>query len=117
MEEINYSHVGDYDLPNLTLMEQQNVFVGKYGLLRQSYLKTHRKIIYTNLLTSGKLQEHLVEVDRTANDRLETMMTQAVKAQGVTEDLKASDQMAWVGAMNSIKHQAEEIIFKELIYA
>jgi len=117
MEEINYSRFGDYDLPNLTLPEQKDVFVGKYGLLRKAYLKSHRRVIYTSLLTSGKLQEHLAEVDSVANDQLETMMRQAARAQGVTEALKATDQMAWVGAMNNIKHQAEEIIFKELIYA
>ena len=116
MNEITYSRVSDYDLPNLILPEQQNEVVGKYGLLRRNYLKTHRKIAYTNLLTSGKLQEHLVEVDQEANDRLETMVIQVAKAQNITEALKAVDQMVWIGAMNNIKHQAEEIIFKELIY-
>ena len=116
MNEITYSRVSDYDLPNLTLPEHKDVFVGKYGLLRKAYLKSHRRVIYTNLLTSGKLQEHLVEIDSMANDRFETMMKQSMKVQGVTEALKATDQMAWVGAMNNIKHQAEEVIFKELIY-
>ena len=116
MNEITYSRVEDYDLPNLTLPEQKDMFVGKYGLLRKAYLKSHRRVIYTSLLTSGKLQEHLVEIDREANDRLETMVSQAAEAQNITEALKASDQMAWVGAMNNIKHQVAEIIFKELIY-
>jgi len=116
MNEITYSQVDDYDLPNLTLPEQQNVFVGKYGLLRRNYLKTHRKVVYINLLTSGKLQEHLVEVDNVANERLKAIVSQAAKAQNITEALKASNQMAWVGTMNNIKHQAEEVIFKELIY-
>ena len=117
MNEITYSRVSDYDLPNLTLPTQKDIFVGKYGLLRRDYLKTHRKIIYINLLTSDKLQEHLVEVNRSANDRLETIVKQAVKAQNITEAMKASDQMAWVGAMNNITQQAEEVVFKELIYA
>ena len=117
MNEITYSRVNDYDLPDLTLPEQKDVFVGKYGLLRKAYFKSHRRVIYTNLLTSGKLQEHLAEIDSMANDRFETMMKQAMKVQGVTEALKATDQMAWVGAMNNIKHQSEEVIFKELIYA
>ena len=117
MEKINYSRFGDYDLPNLTLPEHKDVFVGKYGLLRKAYLKSHRRVIYTNLLTSGKLQEHLAEIDSVANYQLETMMKQAAKVQGVTEALKATDQMAWVGFINSIRHQAEEVIFKELIYA
>jgi len=116
MNEITYSRVSDYDLPNLTLPGPQNEFVGKYGLLRRNYLKTHRKIVYINLLTSGKLQEHLVYVDSAANERLETIVSQAAKAQNITEALKAVDQMAWVGAMNNIKQQAEEIVFKELIY-
>ena len=117
MNEITYSRVSDYDLPNLTMPERKDVFVGKYGLLRRNYLKTHRKIVYTNLLTSGKLQEHLVDVDSAANERLETIVSQAAEAQDISEALKASDQMAWVGAMSNIKQQAEEIIFKELIYA
>ena len=116
MNEITYSCVSDYNLPNLTLPKNKDVFVGKYGLLRRNYLKTHRKIVYTNLLTSGKLQEHLVDVDSAANERLETMVSQAAEAQNITEALKASDQLAWVGTMNNIKQQAEEIIFKELIY-
>jgi hypothetical protein len=116
MNEISYSRVSDYDLPNLTLPEHKDVFVGKYGLLRKAYLKSHRRVIYTNLLTSGKLQEHLAEIDSMANDRFETMVNQAVKAQNITEVLKASDQMAWVSAMNNIKNQAEEVVFKELIY-
>jgi hypothetical protein len=117
MNEITYSRVNDYDLPDLTLPEQQDIFVGKYGLLRKNYLKTHRKIAYTNLLTLGKLQEHLADVDQEANDRLRTIVSQAAERQNITEALKATDQMAWVGAMNNIKHQAEEIIVKELIYA
>lgn len=116
MNKITYSRVGDYNLPNLTLPETEDVFVGKYGLLRKAYLKNHRKIVYTNLLTSGKLHEHLAETDRAANDRLETLMKQVAEAQGVTESLKANDQMAWVGAMNNIRQQVEEVIFKELIY-
>jgi len=75
-----------------------------------------RPLWYINLLTSGKLQEHLMEIDREANDRLETMMKQAAEAQGITEALKATNQMAWVGAMNNIKRAAEEVIFKELVY-
>lgn len=117
MNGITYSRVGDYNLPNLTLPRQKGVSVGKYGLLRRAYLKTHRKIVYTNLLTSGKLYEHLAETEREANDRLETLMKQATEKQGITEALKATDQMAWVGATNNIRQQAEEVIFKELIYA
>ena len=69
----------------LTLPEQKDIFVGKYGLLRRAYLKTHRKAVYTNLVTSGKLQEHLAEVDRAANDRLETIVSQTAKAQNISQ--------------------------------
>ena len=116
MSEITYSRIGDYNLPDVTLPEQEHSFVGKYGLLRKAYLKTHRRVVYTNLLTSGKLYEHLVETDRAANDLLETLLKQSAEAQGITESLKADNQMAWVGAMNNIRQQAEEIIFNELIY-
>jgi len=116
MNEITYSRVGDYNLPDLTLPEQEHSFVGKYGLLRKAYLKNHKKIVYTNLLTSGELHEHLVEIDREANERLEILMKQLSEAQGITESLKSDNQMLWVGAMNNIHQQAEEIIFKELIY-
>lgn len=117
MSDITYTKVGDYYLPDLIMPEQPNVTIGKYGLLRKTYLKTHRKCLYTELLTSCKLHEHLAEVDRLAKDRLETLMKQMAEQQGVTESLKASDQMAWVGAMNNIKACAEEIIFSEIVYA
>ena len=91
--------------------------IGKYGLLYETYLKTHRRIIYTNLLTAGTLQEHLADIDTQANERLECLMKQMVAAQDITEALKAADQMAWVGAMNNIKACAEEIVLKEIVYA
>ena len=116
MNEITYSLVGDYRLPNLSLSEQEEVFVGKYGLLRRAYLKAHRKIIYTNLLTDGTLNQHLAEINNQATERLELIMRQMVAAQGITEKLKAANQMAWVGAMNNIKACAEEIVLKEIVY-
>ena len=116
MNEITYSKVSDYNLPNLSLPEQEEVFVGKYGLLHKTYLKNHRKIIYTNLLTAGTLHEHLAEIDSQANERLKIIMRQMAAAQGITEKLKATDQMAWVGAMNNIQACAEEIVLKEIVY-
>lgn len=116
MNELTFTRHGDYFLPDLTLPEQTDSFIGKYGLLRRTYLKTHRKILYINLLTSGKLQAHLADIDRQANDRLNLLMRQMAAAQGVTEGLKAADQMVWIGAMNNIMDCAEEIVLKEVVY-
>lgn len=117
MSGIEYSRVGDYFIPNLTLPDEPDVFIGKYGLLRRTYLETHRKILYINLLTAGTLTRHLVEVDEQSRERLETLMKQMAERQGVTEALKSTDQMAWVGAMNNIKACAEEIVYAEIVYA
>lgn len=117
MSKITYSRVGDYNLPDLCLPEQEPRFIGKYGLLHKTYLKNHRRIIYTNLLTAGTLYNHLAEIDAQANDRLEFFVKQMAQSQGITESLKAADQMAWVGSMNNIKACAEEIILKEIVYA
>jgi len=116
MSDLTYSRVGDYKLPDLCLPEQETRFIGKYGLLRKRYLKTYRKIIYINLLTAGTLHSHLAEIDEQARDRLELIMKQMSAAQGVTEELKANDQMLWVGVTNNIKACAEEIILKEIVY-
>ena len=117
MNNITYSRHGDYRLPDLCLPEQETLPIGKYGLLHKAYLKTHRKIIYTNLLTAGALHKHLAEVDQQANDMLELLMKQMVAAQGVDEQLKAEDQMLWVGKMNNIRACAEGIVLKEIVYA
>lgn len=117
MNKLKYTKHGDYYLPDLALPEQKSITIGKYGLLRKEHLKKHRPVIYTTLLTTCKLYEHLSEIDIKANERLELLMKQMAKAQGVTEILKATDQMAWVGAMNNIKACAEEIVLKEMVYA
>ena len=96
--------------------QEPETALGKYGLLRRRYLKEHRKVLFTNLLTSGKLNEHLAEIDRTAKQRMEQLVTEMARTEGVTEELKARDQMKWVGLMNSLKAQAEEIILSELVY-
>lgn len=112
-----YIQNGDYQIPNLILEEQTEVKpLGKYGRMRKNYLKEHRTVFYNNLLLSGKLTAHLQEIDETANRRLEQMMPELAKAAGVTESLKASDPMQWVGLMNNCKAQAEEMILTELIY-
>ena len=112
--ELTYRKAGDYFIPNLEVPEAPKV--GKYGMLRRSYLRENRQGIYTGLLLSGKLNKHLEEVDRQATEMVEHLVFQMVKLQGVTEELKAQDQLKWVGLMNNIRAEAEEIVLKELIY-
>ena len=102
--------------PNLELPEEETPRYGKYGRMRHTYLREHKKAYYTTLLFDGKLVAHLNEIDDTANARMELLVKQMAVAQGVTEDLKARNQMAWVRAMNNIHNAAEEIIFNELIF-
>ena len=114
---IEYRKVGDYYLPNLVAPENiKNFKLGKYGKLRLNYLKDLKKAEYTILLMDNKLQKHLMEIDKQANDRFEILMKQFAKKENITEELKAINQMEWVGRMNNIKNRAEEIILKELIY-
>ena len=115
MSKLTYIRCGDYDIPNLKLSEQPETSIGKYGRMRKSYLKKHRPILYNQLLMSEKLYPHLLEIDETAQSRLEQMMPQLAKEAGATEELKASDPMKWVGLMNTCKAQAEEILMAELI--
>ena len=112
---LTYTRNGDYLIPNLTLSEQPSEPLGKYGRMRKAYLKEHRPLIYNQLLMSEKLYPHLLEIDKTANSRLEQMMPQLAKDAGATEELKARDPMQWVGLMNTCKAQAEEILLAELI--
>jgi len=113
---ITYSQCGDYLIPNLVLPEAEQQPIGKYGRMRKRYLKDHRPVLYSNLLLSGKLYEHLTEIDRACEDRLDLIIRQMKTQENVTEKLKADDQMAWVAAMNSIQNRAEEIILSELVY-
>ena len=111
-----YTQVGDYLIPDISLPDAPAYPIGKYGRMRKAYLKEHRPGLYTQLILSGKLHEHLSEVERTCNDRLDIMIPQMAEAQGVTEAMKARDQLGWVGRMNEIKHSAEEIILAEIIF-
>ena len=113
--ELTYTMQGDYLLPDLTVPESPTL--GKYGMLRRSYLKDHRDGIYTGMLLTGKLNAHLTEIDRQATEMMERLTAQMAKAQGVTESLKASDQMKWVQMMNNIQNAAEETVLAELIYS
>ena len=112
---LTYTMNGDYQIPDLKLTEQPEKPLGKYGRMRKAYLKEHRPLIYNQLLLTEKLYPHLIEIDETAQSRLEQMMPQLAKEAGATEDLKASDPMKWVGLMNTCKAQAEEILMAELI--
>lgn len=117
MKELTYTRCGDYYIPNLKLSEQPEAPIGKYGRMRQRYLKEHRPGLYSSLILSEKLYPHLLEIDRAARERMDAMLPRIMEAAGVTEELKACDQLAWVGAMNSIRSRAEEIILSEMIFA
>ena len=111
-----YRQEGDYLIPNLSLPDESEYQIGKYGCMRRSYLKEHRPILYTNLLTSGTLHRHLAEIDQACNERMEIIVSAMAKQEDVTETLKASAQMEWVRHMNSIRSLAEEIVLTELVY-
>ncbi len=136
-----YSQVGDYYLPNMDIKlprkagndcaaQQEGrpvseasgdgapgTWIGKYGLMRRSYLKEHRPVLYTELIRTGKLREHLMEVNETCFRQMELLTSQMSTREGVTEALKAADPMAWLERMNSIQNRAEEIVLREYIFA
>ena len=117
MIELEYRQNGDYLLPDLGLTEAEQMPLGKYGLLRRHYLEENRPGLYTRLMLSGKLMEHLQEIEQTAQNRLERLMILLPKQNGVTEELKEKAPMQWVGMMNNIRSQAEELILTELVYS
>ena len=136
-----YSRVGDYYLPNMDIKlpkkagndcaaQQEDrpgseatdngapgTWIGKYGLMRRSYLKEHRPVLFAELIRTGKLHEHLAEVSETCSRQVEMLTAQMAKREGITEALKAADPMVWVARMNSIQNRAEEIVLREYIYA
>ena len=113
--ELTYRMESGYRLPNLDVPEAPKV--GKYGMLRRSFLANHRHGIYTGMLLTGELNAHLEKIDREATEMVERLTAQMVREQGVTEELKASDQMKWVGLMNNIQAAAEEAAMAEVVYA
>ena len=113
--ELTYTMQGDYLIPDLTVPESPKL--GKYGMLRRTFLRELRDGIYTGMLLNGTLNRHLEEVDRQAQKMLDDLTEQMKALNGVTEQLKAEDQMRWVQMMNSIRHSAEEVILNDLIYA
>ena len=112
-----YRQVGNYFIPNIVSQDDSNYQIGKYGRMRRSYLKEYRKILYNNYVLEGTLFKHLAEIDQACNERIENIISAMAKQEGVTEALKATNQMEWVRYMNSIRNRAEEIILTELVYA
>ncbi len=115
--ELTYTKVGDYYIPDLVLDDDAEYEIGMYGKMREQFLEEHHHGTYTSLLLTGKLWKHLAEIDTACNERMDTLVSVMAKREGVTEALKASDQMEWVGRMNNIRNRAEEIVLHELVYA
>ena len=113
---ISYTLVGDYYIPNLKLEQEEKVQLNKYGLLRLDYLKEHKKVDLSIMFMNRTLNKHLKEVQELAQARVNKLVEQLKAKSGLTEDMKNTDMLYWVGTMNAIKQQAEEIILKELIY-
>ena len=112
--EITYSKYGEYCLPDLLVSWERPTY-GRFGRMRLKYLKEHRRVTYINLKTHGELTHHLNEIDREANEMLRLLIEQMAQAQGISEQLKEEDQMAWVGAMNNIRSAAEEVILRNIV--
>ena len=113
---IQYHKSGDYYLPNLVIEETEHQPIGKYGRMRKQYLKEHHPVLYSNMLLESKLFPHLAEINQACEERLELIVRQMAEQEGVTEALKAADQMEWVRRMNSFRNCAEEIVLHELVY-
>ena len=116
--ELTYTKVGDYYIPDLILDEDSTTekFYGKYGDLRRTYLREYKPKLWMVLVNTGRADDHLTSIERAAERRMDTLLPHMMKAAGVTEELKARDQMAWVGLVNNCKAQVEELIFSELVY-
>ena len=111
-----YTKVRDYSIPNTAVPDTKKYNIGKYGNLRKTFLKEHHKSYYTILFMEGKLFEHLAEIDEICYSTMDNLIKAMAKQEGVTEQLKATDQMAWVQKMNNIRNQAEEVILSEYVY-
>ena len=119
MAELTYTQVGDYLIPDLMLdgeEEMEEMPLGKYGMLRETFLKQHHHGTYTSMLLTGRLEPHLREIDRQAREQVDRMVDELKKQNGVDEAMKGRDQMGWVQAVNSFIAQAEEIVLAEIVY-
>ena len=115
MQELNYICCGDYYIPDIHLPEESRP-IGRWGRMHRDYIKEHRPILFNGLCLNGNLWTYLADLNEQAQNRLEFIIEQMKVSEGVTEDMKQHDQMAWVGAMNSIRNRAEEIVLREMIY-
>ena len=115
--ELNYRQNGDYLIPDIKMDDQPTGIIGKYGRMRKTFRKEHRSGTYNALLLQSRLTEHLLEIDRTAREQVEQTMAQMAQTEGVTEKLKAENQMLWVQRMSDIRQRAEEMILNDLIHA
>lgn len=116
MNKITYHRERDYLIPDLYLHKQPDKSIEKYGRLRLNFIKEHKKGLYTELLISGTLKQHLIEIDESATNTVNELIKQLAEAEHIDENLKEYHQMEWVQAMNNIKNRAEEIVFNEIIY-
>ena len=114
--EVTYRVQEGFPLPNLLLPQGAEVHLGKYAELRRQYIKKHRRVLYTNLKTSGQLAAHLAEIETAAEKMVTQAVAQMARTEGVTEELKAADPQRWTGLMNNLKHSAEETVLNDLIY-
>jgi len=114
--KLTYEKNGDYLIPNLIANKEPAEPLTKYGLMRRNYLKEHRKGIYSGMLMGGTLKAHCLKIQEQAQERMDSLTAQMVKAEGVNEALKSANQMKWVAAMNSIQSRAEEVVLTEIVY-
>lgn len=116
-KSITYRSVGDYNIPNLMISpEEASITLGKWGMMHKDYLLKHKKVLFTTLLTQGKLYQHCSDIENQAKDMFDTLVEQRKETEGVTEQLKEENQMIWVHKLNNIQSQAREIVCNELIY-
>lgn len=115
--EVTYRVQEGFRLPNLMMPQEQEIHLGKYAELRRQYLMQHRRVLYTNLKTSGQLAAHLAEIEETAQRMVTRAVAQMARAEDVAEELKAADPQRWTGLMNNLKHSAEETVLSDLIYS
>ena len=111
-----YTMQGDYSLPNLILLTEEEHHIGVWGQSRLNYLKHHRKVLYYNLLTSGKLHSHLADIEEQAQDLFSRFVKEYAEKEGITEQLKAIDQMKWVQKMNNIRERVTEIVYSDVVF-
>ena len=117
MNKITYHKEGDYLIPNLIMENSSKDYhIGKYGRLRLNYIKNYKRGLYTELMINGTLSKHLADIENAANERIGLIVKQLTKSENINEDLKSSNQLAWVQAMNNIKNRAKEIVYNEIIY-